>query len=77
MSVTMDKELLVRIPSSLYAKVKKICASEYKSMSAMIRELFLEKVEENLGEKEMRLLEKQSKGFHKGKGTDWRKVKRG
>ena len=51
MAITMNKELLVRIPSSLYVKVKRVCQDEYKSMSALVRELLLEKVEESLSEK--------------------------
>lgn len=77
MSITMDKELLIRIPSSLYVRVKKLSNREYKSISALIRELLLERIEESLTEQELRLVEKESHDFHKGEGTNWRQVKRG
>jgi len=77
MSVTMDKELLIRVPSPLYAKVKRLCKNEYKSVSGLVRELLLEEVEESLGEDDLKAIEKESKSFHKGKGINWRKVKRG
>ncbi|MCK4810579.1 MAG: hypothetical protein KAS99_06600 [Candidatus Omnitrophica bacterium] len=77
MSVTMDKELLIRLPSSLYKRVKAVCGKEYKSISALVRELLLEKVDESLSEKEMKLIAKQSEAFHKGEGTNWREIKRG
>lgn len=77
MSITMDKELLIRIPSSLYVRVKRLSNREYKSISAMIRELLLERIEESMTEQELKLIEKESSDFHKGKGTDWRQAKRG
>lgn len=77
MSIIMNKELLVRVPSSLYNRVKHLCRDEYKSISALIRELLIEKLEESLHEDELAVVEKASKDFHKGKGVDWRKVKRG
>lgn len=77
MTTTMDKELLIRVPSSLYNRVKHLCRDEYKSISALIRELLLEKIEESFGEEELRTIEHESEKFHKGKGVNWRKVKRG
>jgi len=77
MTITMNKELLIRIPASLYNKVRIVCKKEYKSMSALMRELLLEKMEDSLTASEMALVEKESKSFHAGKGTDWRKIKRG
>lgn len=77
MAATMDKELLVRVPSSLYNRIKHLCKNEYKSISALIRELLLEKIEESFGEEELRIIEHESKNFNKGKGINWRKIKRG
>lgn len=77
MSITMDKELLIRVPSSLYARIRQLCRSEYKSISALIRELLLEKIEESLGHDELELIEHESRDFHKGKGINWRRIKRG
>ena len=77
MPINMDKELLIRLPSSLYKRVKLICGREYKSISALVRELLLEKVDEMLTAEEMLAIEKESILFSKDKGTDWKKVKRG
>jgi len=77
MVTAMDKQLMIRIPSPLYKKIRRISSREYKSMSALVRELLREKVEESLTKQEMMAIEKESKLFHKGKGTNWRKVKRG
>jgi len=77
MSVTMNKELLVRMPLSLYKRAKTVCGREYKSLSALVRELLLERIDETLTGAERSVAEKGSKSFHKGEGVDWRAVKRG
>lgn len=77
MSILMDKELLIRLPSSLYKRVKRACDSEYKSISAFVRELLLERLEDTLTADEMKIIEKERASFSKGKGTAWRKIKRG
>ncbi|MFH1776513.1 MAG: ribbon-helix-helix protein, CopG family [Candidatus Omnitrophota bacterium] len=77
MAITMNKELLIRLPASLYEKIKCLCDREYKSISALVRELLLEKVDETLTSEEIAHIEKESKLFYKGKGANWRKVKRG
>lgn len=77
MSIRMDKELLIRLPSSLYKRVRLVCGAEYKSISSFVRELLLEKLDDTLGSEEMKIIEKERASFHKGKGTEWRKVKRG
>ena len=48
MAVSMSKELLIRVPAPLYRRIKEVCAHEYKSMSAFVRELIKEKVDEML-----------------------------
>jgi metal-responsive CopG/Arc/MetJ family transcriptional regulator len=77
MAAAMNKELMIRLPSPLYKKIRRISIKEYKSISALVRELLREKVEESLSEQEMAAIEKGSKLFHKGRGANWRKVKRG
>ena len=76
MSVIMNKELLIRMPAVLYKRTKKLCEKEYKSMSALIRELVMERLDETLSSSEARIVEKESKAFSEGKGKDLRKVKR-
>ena len=77
MSLTMDKEILIRVPSPLYKRVKKLCQRDYRSVSSLVRELLFEEIEETLTEEELKILEKQSLAFHRGEGTEWRKVRRG
>lgn len=64
----MDKELLIRMPSSLYNRVKSECDLEYKSMSAFVRELLLEKLDDTLSSEEMREIKKGSASFKRAKG---------
>ena len=77
MSISMNKELLIRVPESLYLKIKKISGQEYKSMSALIRDLLFEKINDSLSSKELAMLEKSRQELKEGKGVSWRKVKRG
>ena len=77
MSVTMNKELLIRVPMSLYQRAKLLCEGEYKSMSALVRELLLERLDDSLSRSEKTSIEKSRRAFHAGKGTDWRSVKHG
>jgi len=77
MSLIMNKELLIRMPVSLYQKARLLCEREYKSMSALVRELLLEKLDDALGESEIASIKKAQRAFHAGKGADWRKIRRG
>jgi len=77
MGATMNKELLVRVPLSLYERAKMLCEREYKSLSALIRELLLERLEDSLTTHEAASIRKARRAFHAGKGTNWRNVKRG
>ena len=76
MPITMSKELLVRIPEPLYRRVKKVCADEYKSMSAFVRELLKERVEETLSSEDWDDVRAARKDFKTGKSVAWRSVKR-
>ncbi len=77
MSLTMNKELLIRVPISLYQRAKLLCEREYKSISALVRELLLEKLDDALMRSETTSIKKARRAFRAGKGTDWRNVKRG
>jgi Arc/MetJ-type ribon-helix-helix transcriptional regulator len=77
MAITMSKELLVRIPEPLYRRVKKVCAEEYKSMSAFVRELLKERVDETLSSEDWDDINNSRKEFKAGKSVAWRSVKRG
>ena len=77
MSITMSKELLVRIPEPLYRRVKQVCADEYKSMSAFVRELLKERVDETLSSEDREDINTARKEFKAGKSVSWRSIKRG
>ena len=76
-AAVMDKELLVRMPKFLYKKAKELCKGEYKSMSSLVRELILEKLDDSFTAEELRTIEKARKQFHKGEGVNWKEMKRG
>ncbi len=77
MAITMSKELLIRIPEPLYRRVKKVCADEYKSMSAFVRDLLKEKVDETLSSEDWDDIHDARKEFKTGKSVSWRSIKRG
>jgi predicted DNA-binding protein len=77
MSITMSKELLIRIPESLYRRVKKVCAEEYKSMSAYVREVLKERLDETLSSEDLDDIHAARKEFKAGKSVSWRSIKRG
>ncbi len=77
MSVTMNKELLIRMPSSLYKETIKLCKKRYMSISSFIRELIVEQIENSLTPEEEKIVVRGERQYLKGKGTNWRKIKRG
>lgn len=77
MSVTMNKELLIRMPSSLYAQTLKLCRKRYTTISSFIRELIIEQIENSLTPTEEKIVAQSERQYLKGKGVNWRKVKRG
>ncbi len=77
MSVIMNKELLIRMPASLYRQASKLSKARYKSLSAFIRDLLIEQMENYLTPEEERIIRAGETQYRKGKGVNWRKVKRG
>jgi predicted DNA-binding protein len=77
MSVTMDKELLIRMPSSLYEKTAKLCKKRYTTISAFIRELLIEQIESPLTPGEEKIVTQGQRQYLKGRGVSRRKVRRG
>lgn len=77
MSITMDKELLIRMPSSLYDEIVKLCKKRYVSISSFIRELVVEQIENSLTQSEEKIVAEGERMYLKRKGVNWRKVKRG
>ena len=77
MSVTMNKELFIRMPSSLYNETIKICKKRYMTISSFIRGLIVEQIESSLTPGEEKIVVDGERQYLKGKGINWRKVKRG
>ena len=77
MANVMSKELLIRLPEPLYQRLKKMCASEYKSMAAFVRELLKERMEESLSMEDLKDIQSARSEFKEGKTVSWRSVKRG
>jgi len=77
MSVMMNKELLIRMPSSLYKEAVKLCKKRYMTISSFIRELIIEQIENSLTPEEEKIVAEGERQYLKGKGVNWRKVKRG
>ena len=77
MPVMMNKELLIRMPSSLYKETVKLCKKRYMSISSFIRELLLEQIESSLTQEEEKIVAEGERQYLKGKGVNWRKIKRG
>lgn len=77
MAIIMNKELLIRMPAPLYNKVKKVCGHQCKSLSAFVRELLIEGLDDYLTEEERKKVVHGEKEYMQGKGVGWRTVKRG
>ena len=73
----MEKRVLVNLPVGLYNDLKQIASKELRSVSSLIRESVLHRVEETLSAADKTLIERGRKEFREGKGTDWRKVRGG
>jgi len=77
MSITMNKEFLIRMPSSLYNETIKLCKKRYVSVSSFIRELLIEQIESSLTSEEEKIVAEGERQYIKGKGINWRKIRRG
>lgn len=77
MAITMNKELLIRMPAPLYNQTKKFCEKRYKSISAFIREILIERLDDYLTKDEKKKAAEGEKEYLEGKGVNWRTIKRG
>lgn len=77
MSVMMNKELLIRMPSLLYEETAKLCKKRYMTISSFIRELIIEQIENSLTPEEEKIVAQGERQHLKGKGVNWRRIKRG
>ena len=77
MSIAIKKDIIIRLPMPLYQKAKKISDGEFKTFAGFIRDLIVEKIGDRLTQQEIEEATKSSSEFKAGKGTSWRKIKRG
>lgn len=73
----MTKRILVNFPAKMYENLKSLAKEEYKSISGIIRESVLDKLEDHFSKSEMDLIKKGKSEYQQGKGVNWRSVKRG
>lgn len=72
----MNKRVIVSLPESLYESMKRLASREYRSVSSLIRESVLEKVEDELTTEEWAILEQGFRDIDAGRGVNWREVKK-
>ena len=73
----MTRRILVNLPGKVYEDIKRLAKAEYKSISAIIRESVIDRLEDKFSKSEMDLIEKGRSEYRQGKGVHWRAVKRG
>ena len=73
----MTKRILVNLPGKVYEDLKQLARTEYKSISGVIRESVIERLEGKFSKSETDLIEKGRSEYRQGKGINWRSVKRG
>jgi metal-responsive CopG/Arc/MetJ family transcriptional regulator len=73
----MTKRILVNLPAKLYRNLKILAKMEYKSVSGIIRESIVDKLNSEFSPNEMNIIEKGRSEYREGKGVKWRSIKRG
>ena len=73
----MGKRVLVNLPAGLYSDLRQVASRELRSISSLIRESILHRLEESLSPAEKTLIERGHREFREGKGRNWRNVRRG
>ena len=73
----MTRRILVNLPGKIYNDLKQLAKAEYKSISGIIRESVIDRLGERFSKSEMDLIEKGRSDYRRGKGVNWRSVKRG
>jgi len=69
-----EKTIGVRIPAVLYNYLDNIARRQYKSISEVIRETIVEKIEDEFTIKEWGMIEQALAESYKEKGINWRKA---
>ena len=73
----MEKRVLVNLPGGLYDDLKQLAERELRSVSSLIRESILHRLEESFTPEERVLIDRGRREFREGKGRRWRDVRRG
>ena len=73
----MEKRVLVNLPGGLYDDLKQLAERELRSVSSLIRESVLHRLEESFTPEERVLIDRGRREFREGKGRRWRDVRRG
>ena len=73
----MSKRILVNLPARLYQELKRLAETEYKSVSGVIRESIVDRLNREFSKSETTLIERGRSEYRQGKGVNWRSVKRG
>ena len=71
---TKEKTIGVRIPAVLYNYLNALARKQYKSISEIIRQTIVEKIEDEFTIKEWALIEKALTESYGEKGVNWRKA---
>ncbi len=69
-----EKTIGVRFPAPLHNYLSSLADREYKSVSEVIREIVVEKVESEFTLKEWAMIEAALQESFKEKGVNWRKA---
>ncbi len=67
----------VKMPVKLASKLEDIAAEQYKTVSALIREMVIDYIEDELSIESWKLIEKGRKEYREGEYTPWREVVHG
>ena len=73
----LGKRILVSLPVGVYNDLRQLASTELRSVSSLIRESILRRLEESFSPAEKTLIERGRKEFREGKGKNWRAVRRG
>ena len=70
-----ERTVGVRIPGVLYNYLNDVAHRQYKSISEVVRESVVERIEDEFTIKEWAMIEGALAESYKGRGINWRKVK--
>ncbi|PIU50712.1 hypothetical protein COS91_08290 [Candidatus Desantisbacteria bacterium CG07_land_8_20_14_0_80_39_15] len=69
-----ERTIGVRVPAVLYDYLNNVAHKQYKSISEVIRQIIVEKIEDEFTIKEWTMIEQALAESYKEKGINWRKA---